>query len=132
MSKRELPQSSKPQSSKLKSHDNLAFQEGHVLKFGLEITQRDQRTLKVGSVRCRFCSIFGREGIIGQQRDHKQTENVKNWTVFRKEYYRLLKGKSLMFLETFVEELQRYFQILRLLSPTFQFLVGRRMNIENH
>ena len=44
----------------------------------------------------------------------------------------IVEGKSLMFLETFVEELQWYFQILRLLSLTFQFLVGRRMNIENH
>ena len=44
----------------------------------------------------------------------------------------IVEGKSLMFLETFVEELQWYFQILRLLSLTFQFLVGKRMNIENH
>ena len=75
-------------SSKLKSHNKLAFQERHVLKFSLEITQRDPRTLKVCSVQSRFCSFFGGEEIIEQQRDRKQTENVKNWTVFRKEYYR--------------------------------------------
>jgi hypothetical protein len=71
-----------------KSHDHTAFQKQHALEFGLEITQRDPKTLKICSVRCQFCSFFGRDEVIGKERNRKQTENVKNWTSFRKEYYR--------------------------------------------
>ena len=41
----------------IKSHDNTVFQKQHALEFGLEITQRDPKTLKVCSVRGQFCSL---------------------------------------------------------------------------
>ena len=65
------------------------FKTAHLLEYGLAITQRDPKTLQVCSVRCQFCTFFGREQIAGQKRQRKQTENEKFWgPPFRPEYCR--------------------------------------------
>src|SRR5437667_8731981 len=66
------------------------FKTAHLLEYGLTITQRDPKTLQVCLVRCQFCAFLGREQIVGQKRQRKQTENEKYWRPpFRPEpYYR--------------------------------------------
>ena len=71
------------------SKHDTPFKIEHAIEYGLEITQRDPQTLRVCSVRCQFCSYFGREELLGQKRQRKQTANVKDWRPpFRPEYYR--------------------------------------------
>ena len=71
------------------NYHRTPFQAAHLLEYGLVITQRDPKTLQVCSVRCQFCAFFGREQIIGQKRQRKQTENEKYWRPpFRPQYYR--------------------------------------------
>ena len=73
-------------STKSNSHQT-SFKEAHLLEYGLVITH--PKTFQVRSVRCQFCAFFGREQIIGQKRQRKQTENEKYWQPpFQSEYYR--------------------------------------------
>src|SRR4051812_48710791 len=62
------------------------FQEGHTLKYGLKITERDEEGGWVRAVTCRFCISFGREPVLGQKR--KRTEGCKTFrTPFRTDSY---------------------------------------------
>ena len=75
-------------STKSKSRQT-PFKSAHLLEYGLVITQRNPKSFEVRSVRCQFCAFFGREQIIGQKRQRKQTENEKYWRPpFRPQYYR--------------------------------------------
>ena len=58
-----------------------AFNEGHVLAYGLTVCERDASTMTVVSVSCQFCLHFGREEKIGAKR--KATANI---TYFRRPF----------------------------------------------
>ncbi|KAG6946114.1 hypothetical protein JG687_00016908 [Phytophthora cactorum] len=40
-----------------------SFQQGHDIKYGLEISERHQETSAVLAVACKFCIKFGREAM---------------------------------------------------------------------
>ena len=67
---------------------NTPFQDKQLIEFTLKVTQHDAKTGKVCTVRCQFCSFFGRAELLGQKRQWEQTKNDKIWESFRKEYYR--------------------------------------------
>ena len=69
--------------AKSTSSRTTPFQTAHIIEFGLKVTQRNRNTQKVFAVCCQFCAYFGREEVIGQKRDRKQTQNPRDWTSFR-------------------------------------------------
>lgn len=65
------------------------FQDSHIIEYGLAITERDIHTKEVISVRCNFCSIFGREEKNSATRQRQQTTLIKYFKrPFRAEHYR--------------------------------------------
>ncbi|KAF1787899.1 hypothetical protein GQ600_3135 [Phytophthora cactorum] len=63
------------------------FQQGHDIKYGLEISERHPETSAVLAVACKFCVKFGREAKPGAKR--KKTTNVQYFTpAFRTDNYR--------------------------------------------
>lgn len=69
------------------------FNEAHELEYGLEIASRIANTKDVNSVRCKFCTAFGKEGrktaALSTTRKRKVTENIKYFTrPFRVDNYK--------------------------------------------
>ena len=108
MPKRQSSSSYSSKSFKSTLH-NAVFQAAHALEYGLQVTQRDPAILKIVGVRCNFCAFFGHDVLDGQERYHKQTQNVKNWTLFRPEYYRHHHNEHSTYRRTYV---QSHYQII--------------------
>jgi hypothetical protein len=52
------------------------FQRGHDVKYGLQVTERDEKTSSVLAASCRFCLKFGREAKPGLKRKRPGTRKV--------------------------------------------------------
>ena len=55
------------------------FQDKHLLKYGLKVSDMDPTTVLTTSVRCEFCVYYGREQSVGQKRVRQLTTTVKYW-----------------------------------------------------